>query len=631
MYKNYKIAALCISKISSPRSFNLLKALNEALTSSGYRLFIYNTFSDLYWKTSQEKGERTVFDLIDYNIIDAVIYFNEAFNDTSLITELHSRACACKIPFIPIGGVLPGCPSIIFDFETGFEKIVRHVIEEHKITDVHFIAGRRNDQYSDARINVFKKVLSENGIEYSPSMLSYGDFWSKPARAAVERLIMENRLPKAFICANDSMAIAACELLQKKGCRIPEDIIVTGFDGIDDAQNCIPPITTCECDYKSIADAVMHILSGSISSTPAESIYKIPYSPRIAVSCGCQKTLSTNDISIRLKRMSDYFNWYQEDERHLYEVVSASLGCSDALSLAEELSRIELSDTSIALNIDCFDVKINPSQYSRGQAFDDEMYLLFQSDIPHAELGHMFSRKAILPNIDEVLELGNPLVFMSISYLGYSLGFVCFYFDATLDYYIKLPQYVSTISDSVSGFRNMKHLKYMAENIEHIYLHDYLTNLLNRSGFFKELHELMEHGHTLIEPKIFVASIDIDHLKFVNDTYSHSEGDYVVNTVADALINASLPNKLCARFGGDEMIVLALINTSMEKGFEQMGEYFKNSVLNYVDKVNIAAKKPYTISVSIGTSLSDFTGFDFDAALEKADEELLREKQRLSR
>ena len=61
----------------------------------------------------------------------------------------------------------------------------------------------------------------------------------------------------------------------------------------------------------------------------------------------------------------------------------------------------------------------------------------------------------------------------------------------------------------------------------------------------------------------------------------------------------------------------------------------KKSVLNYVDKVNIAAKKPYGISTSIGTSLSSFTSFDFDttlgAALERADEELLRERKRLSR
>lgn len=629
MYRNYRIVALCISKISSTRSFNFVRALNEALIQSNYRLFIYNTCSDLYWKTVQEKGERTVFDLIDYSKVDAVLYFKEAFNDNTLLSELHDKAKANNIPFIPIGEKLSDCTSILFDFEAGFEKMVRHVIEEHNINDVHFIAGRRNDEFSDQRINVFKRVLKENGFEYSPSMLSYGDFWSKPTRAAIEKLINENRLPKAFICANDTMAITAVEFLQERGYRVPEDIIVTGFDGIEEAENCLPPITTCECDYKNIANTIMSILSSYILDTPTDPLYKLPYTPKISVSCGCKKAMSMKDVNATLKRVTDTFSWYQEDERHLYEVAAESLNCDSALSLAENLSRIELADASIALNIDCFDVKINPTQYTREQSFDEEMYLLFQSDTPPADLIHMFPRSNILPNIDEILEMENPVVFTAVSYLGIPLGFVCFYFEAVRDYYIKISQYVSTICDSVGGFRNVQNLKHMAKNIDHIYHHDYLTNLLNRNGFFKELHELMEMGRTLVDPKIFVASIDIDHLKLINDTYNYTEGDYVVNTVADALRSTSLPNRLCSRFGGDELVVLALINTTMEKGFEQMGEYFKESVLSYINKINITAKKPYTISVSIGTSISDFEGFDFDVAIARADEELMSHKKRL--
>ncbi len=617
MYNNYEIIALCISKIGSTRSFNFVHALNKVLVERGYRLFIYNTCSDLYWKTIQEKGERTVFDLIDYQKVDAILYFKEAFNDDTLISELHDKARASNVPFIPIGETLSDCTSILFDFETGFEKIVRHVVEDHNVRDVHFIAGRRNDEFSEQRINVFKKVIAENGIEYSPSMLSYGDFWSKPTRSAIERLINENRLPKAFICANDSMAIAAAEYLQERGYKVPEDIIVTGFDGIEEAENCLPPITTCECDYESIAKTITSILSGYILNTPVDRLYMLPYTPKIAVSCGCKKSMSMNDVSSMLKRVTDSFSWYQEDERHLYEVVAQALNCDSLLSLADVLSRIELADSSIALNLDCFDVKINPTQYTREASFDDEMYLLLQSDASSTDLIHMFSLSKILPNIDEILETENPVVFTSISYLGVPLGFVCFYFEAVRDYYIKIPQYVSTICDSVGGFRNMQHLKYMAKNIDYIYHHDSITNLLNRSGFFRELNSLIELGKTYMDPKIFVAGIEIKQLKLISDTYSRSEGDYIVNTVADALRNFALPHKLCARFDADEMVALALIDAAYEREYEHTGENFRNNVLDYLGKINAAAKKPYTISVDIGTCISDLRGFDLDTAISK--------------
>lgn len=38
-------------------------------------------------------------------------------------------------------------------------------------------------------------------------------------------------MPRAVFCANDGMAAAVCDALKKHGIRVPEDVIVTGFDG----------------------------------------------------------------------------------------------------------------------------------------------------------------------------------------------------------------------------------------------------------------------------------------------------------------------------------------------------------------------------------------------------------------
>lgn len=51
MLFGYKIIALCISRLNDIRNFEFTQALNNALTNQGYRLFIYHTSSDLYWKS----------------------------------------------------------------------------------------------------------------------------------------------------------------------------------------------------------------------------------------------------------------------------------------------------------------------------------------------------------------------------------------------------------------------------------------------------------------------------------------------------------------------------------------------------------------------------------------------------
>ena len=66
--------------------------------------------------------------------------------------------------------------NVCFNYEDGFENVVRHVIEEHGCRKLHMMAGLKDNDFSERRIDVFKKVLSENNIPFSNSMISYGEF-----------------------------------------------------------------------------------------------------------------------------------------------------------------------------------------------------------------------------------------------------------------------------------------------------------------------------------------------------------------------------------------------------------------------------------------------------------------------
>ena len=50
--------------------------------------------------------------------------------------------------------------------------------------------------------------------------------------------------PRAICCHNDLIAVGLCRALQRAGLRIPEDIAVSGFDGIEDGQFLERPLTT---------------------------------------------------------------------------------------------------------------------------------------------------------------------------------------------------------------------------------------------------------------------------------------------------------------------------------------------------------------------------------------------------
>lgn len=104
-------------------------------------------------------------------------------------------------------------------------------------------------------------------MDFGNEDISYGEFWSVPTENAVEQLFVRRRsLPQAIICANDAMAITAVSVLKRHGIKIPENVIVTGFDGINEIRYSTPQITTCLCSSEHLAqtvtDTIMQILSG---------------------------------------------------------------------------------------------------------------------------------------------------------------------------------------------------------------------------------------------------------------------------------------------------------------------------------------------------------------------------------
>ena len=59
--------------------------------------------------------------------------------------------------------------------------MVRHVIEQHGVRDIGFIAGRKDEENSEERIAVFRKLLEEYDIPFRNDVFYYGDYWSVPA------------------------------------------------------------------------------------------------------------------------------------------------------------------------------------------------------------------------------------------------------------------------------------------------------------------------------------------------------------------------------------------------------------------------------------------------------------------
>ncbi len=81
--------------------------------------------------------------------------------------------------------------------------------------------------------------------------------------------------------------------------------------------------------------------------------------------------------------------------------------------------------------------------------------------------------------------------------------------------------------------------------------HDLLTGILNRRAFLRKMQQLFDQGETVLKTAALLM-IDMDELKFVNDTYGHEFGDRYLKTAAHCFQSSVLEKSIVSRQSGDE-------------------------------------------------------------------------------
>ena len=110
----------------------------------------------------------------------------------------------------------------------------------------------------------YVKCLMENELEYNSDWIikdrdRYGTIYSE--------FEFSDEMPTAFVCNCDETAFRIIAILKSKGCRVPEDISVVGYDNFTVSNICIPTITTMEVDLEKMAAASVEVVMKKLSDS----------------------------------------------------------------------------------------------------------------------------------------------------------------------------------------------------------------------------------------------------------------------------------------------------------------------------------------------------------------------------
>lgn len=422
MYQGKKVIGICSAYLDERFHMRMVNRLFHELFYRDYRVVVFGFGVDMYFYNNAVEGEMAICDLINYDILDGLIVFPETIKQESVLDSIIADATGAGVFVVSIGRECEGCYNVVYDTDSSFEKLVRHVIEYHNLKEVNFIAGYEENEVSERRLQIYKKVLEENNILFEEDRVGYGDFWEGPTRKVMENFMKPSKVPpEAIICANDSMAIAACDYLKEHQFRVPEDIIVTGIDGIEEGVKHSPGITTCVRDEVNDAKKIADMISELLEDEMVEDTLELSYHIQLSQSCGCQENYLF-DSAMLVAELSTNVATNKADVRY-YSQMSEDFLCCEDMDAFEELVSNYLSENSfLCINSDLsVEGEEENDHYSGSNAFTDDMNVIVkdQGDIRYMEC----SSKMVIPEIDKFIEHARPVIILPVHFSNKVVGY----------------------------------------------------------------------------------------------------------------------------------------------------------------------------------------------------------------
>jgi signal transduction histidine kinase/DNA-binding LacI/PurR family transcriptional regulator len=222
----------------------------------------------------------------------------DQFNGLILTSDVAYGASAADLQtFESLFGSLPmvtqsvdmaGATMFVPNNTEGMRAVMRHLIEEHGYKRIAFICGIQGQLDAEQRLEGYKAELKAHDLRCDENLVVAGDYTPESGREAVRVLLDERKLRfQALVAANDRMAFGALEALKQRGLRVPEDVAVTGFDDLREAQVTGVPLTTVrQSFYTAGKNALETLLKRIHGGTVPRSVVT---STQLLVrwSCGC--------------------------------------------------------------------------------------------------------------------------------------------------------------------------------------------------------------------------------------------------------------------------------------------------------------------------------------------------------
>lgn len=578
----------------------LIKGIAAQSIALNMDIAIFSCMTNYPEMTPHQKSEFNLFHYMHLPSFDGILYLRDSIHAEEKKHHLDALLLEHKLPVLVLDDNTSPFPYLMMDDRSSFAAITDHLIKQHGLTDLLCLTGFRGHYTAEQRALGFRDAMAAAHLPVSEEQLIYGDYWYGSARKLAHELIDGTRsMPQGIVCGNDPMAKALCHELLANGIRVPEDVMITGYDASLTETRCMIPLTSYvrknfRLGAQGVAKLYQMMTGESCALTEAERVEVITGS---SCTCGVDFEYLQHQIAVE-ERQDDFRTLFRTSNLGVQLTQHETLdACMEAISNNTYLIR-ECREFYLCL---CEDWEgggalEHPSEYRR-EGFPQHMLLkILRNDREQSVVSKPFPASRMLPRLHEDREKPGAFFFSPLHHEDRFFGISVLSFGERLDTYDEIYcQWISHVNMALEYVRMQTYLKRFNNRIYLSSIRDGLTGLYNHEGyrkFARECFEAAKNEHR----RFLLLYASFDSLRQVNEIYGHSEGDSAVTVLANAMNNNCTTYERCARIEDAEFSIIGYQDYE-----EDACQRMVYAITGYLEHYNQSSLKPYKITASFGS------------------------------
>jgi LacI family transcriptional regulator len=266
--------AIVFPGLSGPYYSEVIHGYEKRAVEANMSLLILGT-------EGQPHAERLTLDLAGRT--DGMAILGDTVSD-ELIHRLDQRG----VPLVTVArSPLPGIPNVRVENLASTRSLVTHLIVEHGCRSLAFVGSTVDSSDGADRWSGFVQAHVDAGLQ--PPAATFSAAWDQHSGAwAGFHLLARRPLPDAIVCGSDEIATGVLSALTTRGVRVPEEVLLTGWDDGPWARFLTPPLTTVHQPAQRLGfESAAQLLDRIDRRTTTACDEVLPTQVVIRASCGC--------------------------------------------------------------------------------------------------------------------------------------------------------------------------------------------------------------------------------------------------------------------------------------------------------------------------------------------------------